>query len=284
MPLPQRPPPARILARRTRVLALLLVGALLAPPAVARDYANDAAPGIEEKLGQRVPLDATFRDETGRTVRLSDLVVRPMVLALVYFRCPTICSPLLHELASMVQKVDLVPGIDYDLMTISFDVDEDPELARLAKENLLGGMKKRVPPEAWHFLTGDRENIVRLTDAVGFRFRRDRQDFVHAAAVVFLAKDGKIVRYLGGLQMLPADLKLAILDAAEGHPRTLMQRIQQLCYAYDPQGKTYVLQVNRIVLFVTLGFLGLFLLYLFWKRRRGRGVRAAAPAQERPAR
>ncbi|MHC5012229.1 MAG: hypothetical protein ACYTG6_15015, partial [Planctomycetota bacterium] len=113
-----------------------------------------------------------------------------------------------------------------------------------------------------------KENIARLTDAVGFRFRMEKEDFVHAATVIFLSKEGKIVRYLSGLTLLPMDVKMAVLDAAEGKPRTLIQRIQKLCYAYDPEGKTYVFQVNRIVLVVTLLFTGIFLAWLLLRRRK----------------
>jgi protein SCO1/2 len=174
----------------------------------------------------------------------------------------------MHEVASNVDKIDLVPGVDYDLVTVSFDDRETPELARTAKKNLLDEMETKVPPDSWRFLTGEADDIARLADAVGFRFKRDKQDFVHAATVIFLTKDGKIVRYLGGLKLLPADLELAILDAARGTPRTLMQRIQQLCYAFDPAGKTYVLQVNRIILAVSLGGLGIFLAFLLLFRRK----------------
>jgi len=252
------------------MLAALALGPVLpaqAEKAATPGYADDELVGVQEKLGEMVPLDLEFRNEKGEKVVLRDLVKRPTVLTLVYFRCPTICSPLLREVAHTVEESDIVPGVDYDLITVSFDVKDTLELAARTKEALLGELDKKVPPDSWHFLLGDPENIAKLTDAVGFRFKQDKQDFAHAATVVFLSPDGKIVRYLGGLSLLPADLKLAVLDAANGQPRTLIQRIQKLCYAYDPEGKTYVLKVNRIVLVVTLLMLGAFLAVLLVRRK-----------------
>jgi protein SCO1/2 len=245
-------------------------------PAGARVYGEDPQVGIEEHLGRVVPLDLVFDDEEGNPVKLGDLIERPTVLTIVYFRCPRICSPLMHEVADTVDRIDLVPGEDFDLLTVSFDSREDHELAAQAQDNLLGGMKRDVPPEAWRFLTGSEESILALTEAVGFYFQwddqpgvpKEKRDFVHAGTVIFLTSEGKIVRYLGGLTLLPFDLKMAIIDAKQGRERSMMQRVQALCYGYDPDGKTYVLLVNRIVLFVSLFILGVFLAVLLLKRRK----------------
>ena len=169
-----------------------------------------------------------------------------------------------------MDRVDLEPGIDFDLLTVSFDTREDWKLAATAKDNLLGGMKREVPDEAWRFLTGSEESILALTDAVGFYFQmeKEKETFIHAGVVIFVTKEGMIVRYLGGVNMLPFDLKMAVIDAMQGRTRTTMQRVQSLCYGYDPEGKTYVLLVNRLVLVVSLLILGVFLLVLLIKRRK----------------
>ena len=249
---------------------LLLVAATTlvagAKSAWAREYANDPQPGIEENVGGTIPTDLTFKDENGLTVNLRELIQRPTMLTLVYFRCPSICSPLMHELAATVDKLDMRPGEDYDLITVSFDDREGPELARQAKKNLLSRMKREMAPEHWRFLTGDAANITVLADVIGFRFRKEKEDFVHAATVAFVDKDGQIRRYLGGLKLLPADVELAIVDTMEGRSRSIIQRIQKLCFAYDPEGKTYVFQVNRIVLFVTLLAVAIFLAFLLLRR------------------
>jgi protein SCO1/2 len=253
------------------ILALaLLTPATRGQDEQKREYANDETVGIEEKLGEFVPLDLTFNDEEGKPVTLRSLVDRPTVLTLVYFRCPSICSPLMHEVAAKVDELELEPGIDYNLVTVSFDANETFELAKVAKNNLLGGMEKKIPPESWRFLTGKAENITKITDSVGFRYRKELQDFVHAGTVIFLSKEGKIVRYLPGLEILPANMKMAILDAAQGTPRSFMQKLERLCYSYDPEGKTYVFKVNRIVLAVSLLGVGGFLVFLLVFRGKGK--------------
>lgn len=244
--------------------------------AFGQEVAEGEDIGIFEQLGEVVPLDLTFHDEEGEEVTLRSLIKRPTVLTLVYFRCPSICSPLMHELAGVVDELDLEPGIDFDLVTISFDKREDElmvsagegkeqRLSKSAKKNLLGGMEKKLSPESWRFLTGDGDRIDQITRSVGFKYRRDGEDYTHAGTVIFLSEEGKIVRYLGGLKLLPADVKLALIDAAEGNPRSFMQRIQRFCYSYDSEGQTYVFQVNRIILFGTLFLLGLFVVFVLLK-------------------
>jgi len=250
----------------TLVASTLLCGAALA--AGTPEYANDSTVGIEPKLGATIPLDLTFNDEQGKPLTLRSLVKRPTVFVLVYLRCPSICSPMMHEVAATVDKMELTPGIDYDLITVSFDARETPEMARTAKENLLGGMQRKIPPDSWRFLTGDETNIAQLTDAFGYRFRRDKEDFAHSATVMFVSPKGVIVRYLPGLKILPTQMKMAIQDAAGGHARSFMQTIQRLCYAYDPQGKTYIVKVNRIILAVSLVIFGAFVGYLFVSGKR----------------
>lgn len=236
--------------------------------------------GIEERLGTILPLDElTFNDEQGKPIKLSSLVDKPIVLTLVYYRCPGICTPLLQELVKVADNAKLTPGEDYRLVTISFDPDEKFDLAKNKKANMLAEFKnKNVPPETWSFLTGDEANIRKVTDTVGFYYMPDRNkvDFVHGATVIFLSDKGKIVRYLNGTRFNPAEMELAVLDAAQGRPRSLMQRMQQLCYAYDPEGQAYVLQINRIILGVTLVFALGFVVYLL---RKGAARKRAAEPQ-----
>ncbi|MBU0753648.1 MAG: SCO family protein [Planctomycetes bacterium] len=269
------------LVRRKNALSwivgiLALVVLIPGTATLAQEYANDETPGIDEKLGATVPLDLEFFDEDNQPHKLGDFFTKPTILTLVYLRCPSICSPLMHEVAHAVDQLDLEAGIDFNLVTVSFDKDEELKMVRTAKKNLLDGMEKRIPPESWRFLTGDETNIAKLTDSVGFRFKREKQDFVHAGTVIFLSPEGKIVRYLPGLEILPANMKMAILDAAEGRPRSFMQQLQRLCYSYDTEGRTYVFQVNRIVLMVTLGGLGIFLFFLlvFRRNKKAKEVRA----------
>lgn len=229
----------------------------------------DGKVGIVEQLGEKIPEGIMLKDEEGKDVELRSLFRQPTVLTLIYFRCPSICNELVNELGKTVDELQTQkPGRDYDLVTVSFDPREGPEMAKEGKAEFLKRVKTEVPPDAWRFLTGDQENIDKLTKAVGFLYKKDKEDFMHAGTVMFLSQDGTIVRYLGGLEMLPFHMELAINDAREGKARSFMQKIQKLCYSYDPEGKTYALQVNRIILFVTLLGVAIFLVGVVLRRGR----------------
>jgi protein SCO1/2 len=204
------------------------------------------AQGLDERLGQRVPLELTLRDEQGAAVRLGDLVDRPTILALVYFRCAGICSPLLNGLGNVVERTGLTPGRDFRVLTVSFDDRDTPTLADTKRTNYLAGLSKGFPPGAWRFLTGDAAATKRLADAVGFRFRREGEDFIHPAVLTILAPDGKITRYLYGISFLPFDLRMAVAEASEGRAVPTAARILQLCYSYDPGGRRYFLDLTRL--------------------------------------
>lgn len=257
---------------------LVFVGAMLAVAAGAAGQSAGEV-GIEERLGEIIPLaDFTFADEEGKPIVLKELFDRPVILTLVYFRCPSICTPLLQELSRNVNNSDLVPGRDYRLVTISFDPTETPELAKAKKKNFLATLdKKNVSPDDWRWLTGNEETIKRITEAVGFRYMKDKNgiDYVHAATVMFLSKGGKIVRYLNGVQFNPADLKMAVIDATEGRARSFMRTVQAYCYAYNPASRGYVLQLNRIILGITVLFVLGFGGFLLFKKSR----RNAAPRE-----
>jgi protein SCO1/2 len=225
--------------------------------------------GIDEHLGDTISLEnLSLFGEDGQPVDVQALFDRPVILTLVYFRCPGICTPLLQELAANVDLSKLQPGEDYRIVTVSFDPADTADMAKNKRDNLLATLeRKEVPPEGWRFLTGTEETIRELTDAVGFRYTKNENgiDFVHAATVIFLSKEGKIVRYLNGTRFNPADLEMAVVDASEGRARSFMQRMQRLCYSYDPAGRAYVLKLNRIILGVTLLFAGAFAVFLFSK-------------------
>ncbi|MDA1194184.1 MAG: SCO family protein [Planctomycetota bacterium] len=237
----------------------------------ANNLSPDGKIGVVEKLGDILPDGLMFKDEEGRDVELKSLLRGPTVLTLVYLRCPSICGELINELGKTVDELQkLRPGRDYDLVTVSFDPRETPELAKTGKQAFLKRLKSEVAPESWRFLVGDQANITKLTQSVGFLYEKDdNEDFKHAGTVIFLSQEGKIVRYLGGLEMLPFEMELALNDAREGRPRTLFQKIQRLCYTYDPDGRTYVLAVNKIILFITLFGVGVFLFGVLLKRRKG---------------
>lgn len=218
--------------------------------------------GLDEQLGSRLPLDLTFRDEDGKPVRLRDLVTRPTVIAPVYYRCPNVCHFLQGELAEVLPQLKLTAGSDYQMLSISFDETETPELARRTRDTYLTAAGGKLPPDGWRFLTGDLAEITALTDAIGFRFQRVGSDFQHPVAIVVASADGTIVRYLHGTRILPKDLALALAEAKAGVVGTTIRKMVQYCFSYDPEQKTYVFNVLRVAATVILATLGLFLAWL----------------------
>jgi len=202
--------------------------------------------GIEEKLGAVLPTDLKFFDEYGQIVQLKNLITKPTVITLVYYRCPGICSPLLNGLSRTIEKLDLEAGKDFNVVTISFDPTEDYQTAGEKKKNYLDNMNKKIQAESWRFLTGDKENIAKITDALGFRYQPQGADFMHPASIMVVSAEGKIARYLYGVEFLPLDLKLALTEASEGRSGPTINKFLKLCYSYDPEGRKYVLNITRI--------------------------------------
>lgn len=218
--------------------------------------------GVDEKLGQRVPGDLVFRDENGDSVRLGELIDKPTILSLVYYRCPGICSPLLSGVADAVSKIDLIPGKDYQILTVSFDPADTPSLSRRKKANYLKAIGRPFPPEAWHWLVGDSASIAALTDAVGFHYERRGRDFVHPGLITVLAPDGKVVRYLYGITFLPFDLKMALYEASQGRTGPTISKVLLYCFSYDPQGKKYAFNFLKVSGTLVLFFATLLVGYL----------------------
>ncbi len=264
---------------RYKQLVSLLV--FLFVPCFVFSQANPPEVGIDEKLGDTIPLELTFKDSNGKTVKLADLITKPTVLSLVYFHCPTVCKPMLGAKVDVLDRIDLIPGKDYNALTISFNERETPENAKTIKDHFLGSFKsKKFPGDAWHFLTGDEEAIKKLTDAVGFRFKRDGEDFIHATGLIMVSPEGKITRYFLGLSFLPFDTKLGVIEASEGKIGPTISKVLLYCFRYDPEGKRYVFDILKVTATVTI-FFGLF--FVLWLVVSSRKKRAAAPAPKREA-
>lgn len=234
---------------------------------------NPSVIAIDEHLGQTIPLETLFRDDSGQPVKLGQLIDKPTLLTLVYFRCPSVCSPLLNGVVDVLDKLDLKPGRDYQVLTISFNPQDTPELAREKKANYLKAFQNPFPAEAWHFLTGDPASIRAITGAMGYQYKRQGDDFLHPVAVMMLSPHGKIIRYLYGMSFLPFDMKLAFLEASQGRVGASSSKILLYCFSYDPEGKTYVfniLKVTGTLVLLILGIFGLILL-IAGKRRRKEG-------------
>lgn len=213
---------------------------------------NDA--DLKEQLGAKLPLNLSFTDENGNKVLLKDLVNKPTIIDFVYYECPGICSPLMTEVAHVVNVSDLKPGTDYQIISISFDDTETHEIAAKKKKTFLGLIdKKSFPDSAWRFLTGDSLNIDKITKTAGFIFQRTGRNFIHTGVLIFVSPKGEICRYLypaysqtRGFGILPLDFKMAVLEASRGEKTPMIGRVLQFCFSYDPQGKTYVLNILRI--------------------------------------
>jgi len=223
--------------------------------------------GIDPQLGHSIPLDATFQDEHGNPVTLKDLIQKPTILALVYLHCRNVCSILLENLAITLNNLPAEPGKDYTALAISFDENEKPPLALKNKEMYLKMITRPFLPTAWRFLTGDRENIQKLAGAVGFHFKRVGEDFEHPVTLIILSPEGKITRYMYGIDILPFDVKLALVEAREGRIGPAISKVLRFCFSYDPKGKKLVFNILRVTGAVTLLF-GVFVLYLAMKRRK----------------
>ncbi len=234
--------------------------------------AEDALPeaGLQERLGNKIPLDLTFRDEEGKRVALHELITGPTIIVPVYYQCPNVCSFLQGGLARVLPKLKLTPGKQYRVLSISFDETETPQLAADSKRNYLASMENEFPQDAWRFLTGDRENIRRLIDAAGYHIQRKGREFVHPVTIFVVSGNGTIVRYLSGPSFLPMDLNLALIEASEGRIGATIRKVATFCFSYDPQKKTYVFNLLRVAATVTIFTAVSFLAFLLITGRNRR--------------
>lgn len=223
---------------------------------------------VEEHLGAKIPLDLSFRDETGRTVRLSDLVTGPTIIVPVYYSCTNVCNYLQVNVANALKSIKDRPGQDFRVISISFDERETPELAAKSKRMYLTAINTPFPADGWRFLTGDHDTIHRFTDAIGFHFERRGKDFIHPVVSLVVSHDGTIIRYLHGVTILPKDLALALVEAKKGVAGASIRKVVEYCFTYDPIGKTYVFNLLRVSATVVLLCTGGFLAYLLLSGRK----------------
>src|SRR3972149_2959998 len=252
-----------------RPLQLLLIFFLIISFSVSAGNKPKAEINIDEQLGKQVPLNVSFYDSEGNKVLLKDLVNKTTVLAFVYYKCPGICSPLMSEISNIVNKSDLEPGKDYNIITISMDDRETQRVAKEKKQNFLSLITKNFPSTAWSFLTGDSLSIREVTKAAGFHFERVGAQFIHTTSLIFLTADGKISRYLypgyntkGDFNVLPFNFKMAVIDASEGKVIPTVGKVLAFCFSYDPKGKTYVFNLLKVFGVGTLILIGVFVIFL----------------------
>lgn len=272
------------------VLPLLLLVLLLPTAARGEERLPPKLEGVTvvEKLGQTVPLDTPMVDHQGKRVRLRDFFQpgKPVMLTLNYYRCATLCSVQLNQLVRALRPFEWTAGKEFRQITLSIDHRETPDLAR-AKRNayLLSLGRGEVD---WTFLVAKEADIRRVADAVGFGFRydADQDQWAHPAVVIALSPEGKVSRYLYGLEYAPRDLKFALLEASEGRAGSTMDRLILSCFHYNAdEGRygPYAFGIMRLSGAATVVVLGVFLA-LFWRRERGRdrGPPGAHPPEPSP--
>jgi protein SCO1 len=275
------------------MLAFLLAGGLARGASETPPLNNPIlrGVGIDQHLNAQLPMELTFKDETGGTVRLADLARgKPIVLVLVQYNCPSLCTAILNDMLSTLKVIPQSIGDEYDVWAVSIDSRETPMLASQKKGGYLRSYQRTRPgavnaSAGWHFLTGSEENITALSSAVGYRYRYDAaaDQFVHPAALVLLTPGGKISRYFFGINYDPTDVRLALVEASNGRIGTITDKVLLFCYHYDPASGKYGLAIGNLLragaaLTVVILFGGLALL---WRadRRRTRRLLALVPRE-----
>ncbi len=243
--------------RATLVVGLMTLPALgqgmtkgiMSPPANVRPPGLQNV-GIEQHLDEQIPADLNFRDETGKPVRLGDYFgKKPMILNLVYYNCPMLCGEVLSGLESALRVLRFDVGKEFDVLTISFDPRETPDMATKKKAEFLKRYGRAGAAEGWHFLTGPQESIDALTKAAGFQYQYDPKtgQFAHATAIMILTPEGKIAQYYYGVEYAPKDLRLGLIQASENRIGTLADEVLLYCYHYDPTTGKYGAIISRVL-------------------------------------
>ena len=278
--------------------ALVLAGSLATaqpPSAFQRDPNQPSAQvglddlksvGIDQRLDQQVPLDLQFKDETGKTVRLGDYFQagRPVILNLVYYTCPMLCGEELAGLSSALGVIRFTPGDEYEVVTVSINPDETPQVAAAKKKVFVDRMNERLEKKTdgsgWHFLTGQQAEIGQLADAVGFHYKRDARtgQFIHSAAIMIVTPQGKLAQYYYGVEYSPKDVRLGLIEASRNKIGNLVDQVTLYCYHYDPRSGRYGAVVTNILRLggaTTLVLLGGFLIVMYRREphdsRKGAG-------------
>ncbi len=236
--------------------------------------------GIEQKLGAQMPMDVEFKDEDGKTVKLGSYfnTGRPVIIAFVYYECPMLCNQVLNGLSGSLKGITFDAGKDFDVVAISFDARENdkPDLAKNKKAAYVERYGRAGAENGWHFLTGTQESIDKATAAAGFSYKWDEKSgqFAHAAGVMIATPEGKLSRYLYGIDYSPKDIKFGIMESNENKVGTAAEQLLLYCYHYDPSTGKYglaILRVMRVGGVLTLALMGV-MGFVFWRRNKRKAV------------
>ncbi len=224
--------------------------------------------GIFEHLDSTLDGNLRFKDENNKTILLKDLIKKPTVINLVYYECPGICTPLINGLSDVIKQSDIVLGTEYQIVTISFDAGETYKLARKKKNTYLKINSSDDVEHGWTFLTGDQENINKLLNELGFKVKKDGEEFIHPAALMIVSPQRKITRYLNGTYFNPFDFKLALVEASEGRSGPTINKVLNYCFSYDPAGKKYVFNITKVAGSIVIFFASLLLFFMLIAERK----------------
>ena len=241
---------------------------ILSPPANVRPPGLKNV-GIEQRLDEQIPPDLTFRDETGKSVQLGDYFgKKPIILNLVYYQCPMLCGEVLSGLESALRVLKFDVGKEFDVLTVSFDPKETPEMAAAKKTEYLKRYGRPGADQGWHFLTGPASSIDVLTKAAGFQYQYDPKtgQFAHSTAIMVLTPEGKISQYYYGVEFAPKDLRLGLIQASDSKIGTVVDQVLLYCYHYNPDTGKYGAVISRVLQLAggaTVLILGTFLIVMF---------------------
>jgi protein SCO1 len=252
--------------------AVVILAAVLVP--LGRSNAHTLEPnadwkniGVEEKLGQKVNLDASFLDEHGKPFVFKNALDRPMLVLPIYYSCPESCGLLLANLAATLNRVTVSPSRDFRVVSLSIDEEDDPAAALRAKKSYSRILTKNFPEDSWKYLVGNDENIHLATDSLGYQFKETKpHEFIHPNVLIVLAADGTIIRYLYGPEFLPFDIGMALTEAQRGTPSLSIRKLVSYCFSYDPAQKTYVFSSIKYFIAGTVALLGVLLFFLLRRK------------------
>ena len=278
-------------------LAILLLGGFagaqdpgsIGPPAagMAPTARQDQKPrileqvGIDQKLNTQLPLDLTFRDEHGKTVRLGDYFgSKPVIVSLVYYRCPMLCEQVLNGMSAALNVLRFDVGKEFNIVTVSIDPTETPEMAAKKKEVFLHRYQRPTAAQGWAYLTGDQANIARLAKAVGFRYVYDERtkQYAHASGVVVVTPQGRLAQYYYGIEYSPKDLRLGLIEASQNKIGAVVDQLLLYCYHYDPETGHYgaiAMRIMRIGGALTVLLLGGFVITMLRRESQAGTLRRA---------
>ena len=241
--------------------------------------------GIDHHIGSQVPLDLVFHDENNRQVRLANYFQnRPVILVLVYYECPMLCTMVLNDLLRTMRSLSETAGKDFDIVTVSFDPRDTPELAARKKKTCLAQYNRPGAEAGWHFLTGDQASVTALTQAVGFHYTWDpmNQVFAHASGIMVTTPSGTLSRYFFGIDYAPNDLRLALAEASENKTGSLTTAVLLYCFAYDPSTGKYSLLITRVLKIAGVATLLLLASFITVSLLRERKAHVGADLRVRP--